>query len=382
MNEPHHACAADQGIYDLLAPAALGRYRLRNRIVMAPMTRNRAGPGNAATAGTALYYAQRASAGFIVTEGTQVSPRGLGYPNTPGIHSQTQVNAWRRTVDAVHALGGRIFLQLWHVGRISHPALQPGGELPVAPSALPAHGKICTGRELQPMLTPRALGSDEIADVVAEFRAGANNALAAGFDGVEIHAANGYLIDQFLRDGSNRRTDAYGGTVENRARLLLEVTESVIQIYGADRVGVRLSPLSAYNSMADSAPQATFGHAVEALNRYRLAYLHVVEVTEPQAGPAFDLAILRQRFRGSYIANGGYDYARAQSAIVSGTADFVAFGRYYIANPDLAERFAAGAALNTAAPSRFHGGDACGYTDYPFLDPRQGEQAARLAVAD
>ncbi len=354
---------------DLFAPFELGSNSLANRMVMAPMTRNRAGPGNVPQALNTAYYVQRASAGLIVTEATQISPQGLGYPNTPGIHSAEQVAGWRRVTEAVHARNGRIFLQLWHVGRISHPVLQPDGALPVAPSALRPEGHAHTLDGPRDFVTPRALTLGEIPDIVDQHRRAARNALSAGFDGVEIHAANGYLLDQFLRDGSNQRDDIYGGPVENRARLLLEVTEAVVKVWGANRVGVRLSPTNPFNSMADSDPDATFGHVVRALNRFGLAYLHVVErdSSEPEE-PSYDRRRLRAAFDGPYIANGGYDRLRGDSALASGAADLIAFGQAFLANPDLPERFRENAPLNAPDPATFYGGDGRGYTDYPALD--------------
>ena len=364
---------------DLLAPVELGPYELSNRIVMAPLTRNRAGPGNVPQAMNAEYYAQRASAGLIITEATQVSPQGVGYPGTPGIHSAEQVAGWRRVTAAVHERGGRIFLQLWHVGRISHPTLQPGGALPVAPSAMRPEGDALTHHGPRPFVTPRALETGEIADVVEQFRAAARNALAAGFDGVEVHAANGYLLDQFLRDGVNRRTDAYGGPVENRVRLLLEVTEAVTEVWGPERVGVRLSPIASFNSMSDSQPDSTFGHAARALNRFGLAYLHVVETdfAGSTTRQTYDRRALREAFDGPYIANGGYDRESAFAALAAGDADLVAFGQLFIANPDLAERIALNAPLNTAEPATFYGGDERGYTDYPFLETNAARAVAQ-----
>ena len=262
---------------ELLEPARLGPYTLKNRVVMAPLTRNRAGAGNVPQDMNVAYYAQRASAGLIITEATQISPQGVGYPGTPGIHSAEQVAGWTRVTDAVHARGGRVFLQLWHVGRISHPSLQPNGEIPVAPSALKPEGEAFTAEGPQPFVTPRALEGHEIPGIIADYRAAAVNALAAGFDGVEVHAANGYLLDQFLRDGSNHRRDSYGGSLENRTRLLLEVVAAVTEVWGGGRVGLRLSPINSFNSMSDSDPDATFGYALRQLNRFGLAYLHVVE---------------------------------------------------------------------------------------------------------
>ena len=356
----------------LFTPVRIGAVELRNRIVMAPMTRNRAGEGLAPTKLNATYYAQRASAGLIVTEASQVSPRGVGYPSTPGIHTDEQVDGWRRVVEAVHERGGKIFLQLWHVGRISHPSLQPYGELPVAPSAVAPKGNALTYEGPKPFVAPRALETDEIPAVVAEFAHGARLARRAGFDGVEIHAANGYLVDQFLQDNTNLRTDAYGGSVENRARFLVEVTEAVVGEWSANRVGVRLSPRGTFNDMHDSDRKATFSYAVEQLARFNLAYLHL---TEAIAGPAVGhlapgerlLPHLRRLFPGPIVANGGYTSELAESAIASGEADLVAFGVPFIANPDLPARFSAGAPLAEGDVSTFDGGDAKGYVDYPAL---------------
>jgi N-ethylmaleimide reductase len=347
----------------LHSPVQVGPYTLRNRMVMAPMTRNRAVDGNVPSELAVTYYAQRASAGLIVTEGTQVSPQGVGYPGTPGIHAEEQIAGWRRVTDAVHERGGRIFAQLWHVGRISHPLLQPGGAQPVAPSAVAAEGQTFTSEGPKPFGVPRALELDEIAGVVEQFTHGARSALASGFDGVEIHGANGYLVDQFLRDGSNQRTDAYGGPVENRARFLLEVTTAVAGVWGADRVGVRLSPTGSFNSMSDSDPAATFGHAARELERFGLAYLHVVE---PVGSPTPLVApVLRAAFRGPFILNGGYDLAAGNAAIAAGEADLISFGVLFLANPDLPERFAEGAALNPPDRDTFYQGGERGYIDYP-----------------
>ena len=362
---------------DLFIPAKLGPYELANRVVMAPLTRNRAGPGGVPQEMNVEYYAQRASAGLIITEGSQISPQGRGYPGTPGIHSQAQIAGWRRVTDAIHRRGGRVFLQLWHVGRISHPSLQPKGALPVAPSAIKPDGETFTETGLQAFVTPRALQTDEIPGIVAQFRQAAENALEAGFDGVEVHAANGYLLDQFLRDGTNRRDDDYGGSLENRARLLLQVTHAVAGVFGADRVGVRLSPVNSFNSMSDTAPDVTFPYIAERLNRFGLAYLHVVEQDEAgsDAMRGFDPRKLRGAFKGTYIANGGYDQVRAEVALATGAADLIAFGKPFIANPDLAARFAIGAPLNRAEEASFYGGDEKGYTDYPFLAPQQAQAA-------
>lgn len=355
---------------NLLTPIKLGPYQLPNRLVMAPLTRNRANRAAEVQPVTAEYYAQRATAGLIITEATQVTPEGQGYPFTPGIYNDAQVTAWQRVTAAVHKNGGRIFLQLWHVGRISHSSYQPGGALPVAPSAIKPAGELYTYEGLKPYETPRALSTEEIPGIVACYRRGAELALRAGFDGVEIHGANGYLLDQFLRDGTNKRTDHYGGSVENRARLMLEVTQAVVEVWGADRVGIRLSPLQPFNDMHDANPEATFSYLTDKLNNFGLAYLHVTEmgVQSPgAAGPAFDLRKLRKIYRGTYMTNSGYDRERANAALAGGDADLIAFGSLYIANPDLTERFAKGAALNVPDPATFYMGGEKGYVDYPFL---------------
>ena len=355
---------------NLFSPYKLGDLELPNRMVMAPLTRNRAGDGNVPGQLNATYYTQRVSAGLIIAEATQVSPEGLGYPATPGIHSAAQVAGWKLVTDAVHQHGGRIFLQLWHVGRISHPDLQPDGALPVAPSAIAPKGEAATYEGMKPFVTPRALETSEIPLIVEQYRQGAKNALEAGFDGVEVHGANGYLLDQFLRDGTNKRTDEYGGSIENRARLLLEVTQAVTEVWGAGRVGVRLSPSGTFNDMHDSDPLATFGYAAEALNRFGLAYLHLIEVVEADlrhGGTEVPTSYLRDRFTGTLIVNGGYDLDRSNAVLSSHKADLVAFGTLFIANPDLPQRFALNAPLNPADPSTFYGGGEKGYIDYPFL---------------
>jgi len=353
---------------DIFSPFQLGPLRLPNRIVMAPMTRNRAGCGNAPGQLNATYYAQRASAGLIISEATQISPHGLGYPGTPGIHSREQVGGWKGVTDAVHAAGGRIFLQLWHVGRISHPSLQPDGELPVAPSAIAPAGQAMTLDGMKPFVTPRALDTAEIAGIVEGYRRAARNALDAGFDGVELHGANGYLIDQFLRDGSNRRSDRYGGTAVNRARFLIEAVEATVSVWGGERVGVRLSPTNPFNDMADSNPAATFATAVGELNRFGLAYLHVVE---PAAGDPLgrgerpDILFFRKIWRGALMGNKGYDLTRANAVIQHGSADLVSFAVLFLANPDLPIRFSRGGPFNAPDRKTFYGGSAAGYTDYP-----------------
>lgn len=351
----------------LFSPFQMGALTLPHRIVMAPMTRNRAGEGDVPTGLTATYYTQRASAALIVTEGSQISPQGVGYPKTPGIHTDAQVAGWRKVTGAVHAAGGRIFLQLWHCGRISHPSYH-GGELPVAPSAVRPQGEAFTLEGPKPFVEPRALTVEEIPGVVRQFGDAARRAREAGFDGVEIHGANGYLIDQFLRDGTNRRTDAYGGSVENRVRFLVEVTEAVCEASsGGGRVGVRLSPVNPFNDMHDSDPVATFGRAAEALNPFGLAYLHVVEPREaPEEGERATPEI-RRVFRGPLMVNQGYDRASAEAVVAAGEADLVSFGQLFLANPDLPERLRSGGPYNEPNPSTFYGGGAEGYTDYPAL---------------
>ena len=358
-----------QTVDALFTPIKAGALELSNRIVMAPLTRNRADHKTLAPhALNVEYYAQRASAGLIVTEATQIMPEGQGYAWTPGVYSAEQVEGWKKVTDAVHAKGGRIVLQLWHVGRISHPDLQPGGVLPVAPSAIKAAGQTFTEAGFVDLVTPRALELDEIPGVIAQYAEATANAKAAGFDGVEVHGANGYLIDQFLRDGTNKRTDAYGGSIENRARFLIEATEAAAKVIGADRVGVRLSPLSPFNDIADSDPEPLFTHAVERLSGLGIAYLHVVE---GQTGGArdvdggFDLSVLRQAFAGAYIGNNAYDPELAAERVASGAVDLVAFGKLFISNPDLVERIRAGSPLAEPDKATFYGGGAEGYTDYP-----------------
>ncbi|WP_455207388.1 alkene reductase [Kaarinaea lacus] len=355
---------------DLFTPIKIGSINLPNRIAMAPMTRNRATRDNIPQDWHIEYYSQRATAGLLITEATQVTPQGIGYPFTPGIHNEAQVKAWKKVTDAVHEKGGHIFLQLWHVGRISHPSLQVDGALPVAPSAIKPAGECATYEGMKPFETPRALELDEIPAVVEQFKSGAQYAKKAGFDGVEIHAANGYLIDQFIRDGSNHRTDQYGGSLENRARLLLEVTEAVCSAWDDHQVAVRLSPRNPYNDMRDSNPEATFSYMTEQLNQFKLAYLHIVEpgYGDNTAGPDFNIHKLRKIYQGNYMVNGGYDLQRGTAAISSGDADLVSYGVLLLANPDLPERFAREAPLNEPDPATFYGGDEKGYTDYPYLE--------------
>jgi N-ethylmaleimide reductase len=360
----------------IFEPITLGPIRLRNRIVMAPMTRNRADTRDAPWSLNVEYYAQRASAGLIVTEASQISPQGKGYPGTPGIYSEQQIAGWRRITEAVHRRGGRIFLQLWHVGRISHPSLQPGGGLPVAPSPVRPAGQAMAAEGTQDFVTPRALGIDEIAGIVADFGRAALNARRAGFDGVELHAANGYLLDQFLRDSTNRRSDRYGGSIENRMRLLLEVVDGIAEVWDPARLGVRLSPTSTFNDIRDSNPQLSFGFAAAELGRRKLAYLHLSQTGDDGS---FDWATLRRVFAGRVILNGGYDPTRAQAAVAGSAADMIAFGVPFIANPDLVERIRRGKALGLANRATFYGGDHRGYTDYPSLDVTILESDSRAA---
>jgi len=354
---------------DLFASVTLGSIALKNRIVMAPLTRNRAGEGGVPHDLNATYYAQRATAGLIVTEATPISPMAHGYPALPGIYTDAQVAGWKKVTDAVHAKGGKIVIQLWHVGRISHPSLLPNGTQPVAPSAIKPAGQAFTYQGLQDYVEPRALAINELPAIIEDYVNATQCAMAAGFDGVEIHAANGYLLDQFLRDGSNHRTDAYGGSFENRTRLLLEVTQAVVNVIGADKTGLRLSPVNPFNDMKDSDPQATFNYVVQALNPFKLAYLHVVEGGIHGGGEAdpFDFVALRTLYQGQYMANLSYDKAKGNAAIANGHADAIAYGVPFIANPDLVARFAKDAPLNEADSNTFYGGDQHGYTDYPFL---------------
>jgi len=349
----------------LFSPFQIGPIPLANRIVMAPLTRRRAGPGKVPTALNALHYEQRASAGLIVTESTEVDPfSATDVPTRPGIFNDVQAEGWRKVVDRVHGAGGRIFLQLSHMGRATHPLLLADGRAPVAPSAIAAEGTAFTAEGPLPFPVPRALEAAEIAALVDQFAHGAALARQAGFDGVEIQAANGYLIDTFLRDGANQRTDAYGGTVEGRARFLREVVEAVAAIWGADRVGVHLSPVNSFNGMSDSDPLGHFTRIAEILDGYGLGYLHVIEpAAAPQVTPA-----IRSAFQGPLILSSGYDKALAEAAVVSGSGDLVAFGEAFIANPDLPHRLRLNAPLNPADRATFYAGGAKGYTDYPALE--------------
>ena len=359
---------------DLFQPVKFGPYTLHNRIAMAPLTRSRAQKDDIPSLLAPEYYEQRSTAGLIIAEATQISPQGKGYAFTPGIYNDAQVEGWKLVTSAVHKADGRIFLQLWHVGRISHPDLQPNGVLPVAPSAIKPEGKAFTEGGFVPFVTLRALDLEEIPGIIEQYRVAAQYALDAGFDGVEIHGANGYLIDQFLRDSTNHRTDAYGGSLENRTRLLLEVTAAVVAVWGADRVGLRLSPVSPANDIADSDPQTLFTYVVDQINQFGLLYLHIVEGAT--GGPrevenGFDLQILRRLFKGIYIANNGYDRKLAVKARDENLADIIAFGRPFISNPDLVERLQSGTPLNALDPATLYGGGAKGYTDYPSLDEQK-----------
>ncbi len=353
----------------LLESYKLGPLTLPNRMVMAPLTRNRAAgtvPGEV----NAEYYAQRASAGLIITEATQIAPMGQGYPETPGIHSEEQVAGWREVTDAVHEAGGRIFLQLWHVGRISHSSFH-GGKAPVAPSAVRPAGEAFTFKGLTPFEMPRALETREVREVVEQFRLGAEKAKRAGFDGVEVHGANGYLLDQFLQSGTNQRQDQYGGSVENRARLLFEIMDAVVDVWHADRVGIRLSPGGTFNDMSDEDPVETFTYVARKLNDYGLAYVHVIntsQVAPPEGlGNRSATQIVRDAYSGTLISNGEYTRESGEAAIESGEADLIAYGRLFLANPDLPKRFAEDAPLNEPDQATFYGGGAEGYTDYPSM---------------
>ncbi len=351
---------------DLFAPFQLGDLTLGNRMVMAPLTRNRADINGVVPPMMVTYYQQRASAGLLVTESAPVSPEGVGYPFTPGIHTDAQGVSWLHVTEAVHSSGGHIFVQLQHCGRISHPSLLPNNATPVAPSALLPTGYAVTYTGMQDFVTPRALETREIPDIVEQFQRSAEMAKHAGFDGVEVHGANGYIIDQFLRDGSNHRADAYGGSMQNRMRLLNEILDAVCAVWPAGRVGVRLSPENSCNGMSDTDPQAHFEYFVEQLSPRGLAYVHVLEGDMMTKANAVDYRALRSKFAGPYIANNGYDLMRAQTAVRSDAENLVAFGVPFLANPDLVRRFRENLPLNEADPSTFYGGTEVWYTDYPF----------------
>jgi N-ethylmaleimide reductase len=354
----------------LFEPYKLGPVTLPNRLVMAPLTRNRAVSGMVPNPLAVEYYGQRASAGLLITEASQVSQQGQGYQDTPGIYSKDQVAGWRKVTDRVHERGGRIFIQIWHVGRISHTSLQPDGGAPVAPSALKAKTKTFVNGTFADVSEPRAVTLEEIPGIIESFRRGAANALQAGFDGVEIHGANGYLLDQFAKDGTNKRTDAYGGGIQNRARLMLEVAKVVAAEAGPERTGIRISPVTPANDVSDSNPQPLFDYITDQLNALKLVYIHVIEGATggPRDIAPFDYASLRKRFKGAYIANNGYDFELANKVLEANEADLIAFGKPFLANPDLVERLQRGAPLNAPDKATFYGGGAKGYTDYPALD--------------
>ncbi len=355
---------------DLFSPARFGAIELANRVVMSSLTRCRAGAGDVPTELMAEYYAQRATAGLILTEACPVSPMAHGYPRTPGIHSDAQMAGWAQVTDTVHEAGGKIALQLWHVGRISHPDLLPRGALPVAPSALRPAGQVFTGQGMKDFVTPRALESSEIPALVEDYARAARHARDVGFDGVEVHAGNGYLLDQFLRSSTNLRQDAYGGGKEKRARLLLEVLDAVCSAVGNDRVGLRISPVSAFNDLEDAAPQATFEYVVGELNSRKLAFLDILQGTgglPREQWLPFDYDRLRAIYAGNLIRNNGYDFASAQAVLADGGTDAIAFGRLILANPDLVARFRLGAPLNQPDYEKLYAGEEKGYTDYPCL---------------
>ncbi len=360
----------------LFEPYKLGSVTLSNRTVMAPLTRNRALAGLVPNPLAIEYYGQRASAGLLISEATQISQQGQGYQDTPGIYSQEQVAGWRKVTDRVHERGGHIYLQLWHVGRISHTDLQPNNGAPVAPSAIRAKGKTFVGGTFADVSEPRALELSEIPGIIDDFKRGAANAIAAGFDGVEVHGANGYLLEQFAKDGANKRTDSYGGSIENRARLMLQVSQAVAAEVGAARTGIRISPVTPANDISDSNPQALYDHIVDQLSALKLVYIHVVEGATggPRDIAPFDYKALRSRFKGTYIANNGYTLDLANKVLAADDADLIAFGKLFISNPDLVERLKRGAPLNDFDKATFYGGDAKGYTDYPTLEVAQAAQ--------
>jgi len=361
---------------DLFQPVKLGSLTLANRIVMAPLTRSRADKDDKPIAIHAEYYAQRASAGLIISEATQISQQGRGYAFTPGMYTEQQVAGWQKVTDAVHKASGHIFAQLWHVGRISHPDLQKDGQLPVAPSAIQPAGQAFTETGFQPFVKPRALTIEEIGKIVQDYAHAAQCAKKAGFDGIEIHSANGYLLDQFIRDKTNHRTDAYGGSLLNRTRIVMEVLEAVTAVWPSDRMAIRLAPVSPVNDISDSQPMQTFSYLVEQLNRFNLGYLHCVEgvtIGARDIPKDFSFKTLRELFNGLYMANNGYDLALALKARRENLADLIAFGRPYIGNPDLVKRLKTGAPLVDAPREFWYGGDAKGYTDWTTLDTLPAE---------
>ncbi|WP_425107156.1 alkene reductase [Ancylobacter sp.] len=360
--------AATKSLFDTYR---LGDIILANRIVMAPLTRNRAGVGLVPSPLAVDYYRQRATAGLIITEATQISDTAQGYQDTPGVFTQAQIEGWKKITDAVHAAGGHIFVQLWHVGRVSHRSLQPGGAAPLAPSAIRANTKTYVNNGFVEVDEPRALALEEIPGIVDDFRKAAANAIRAGFDGVEIHGANGYLVDQFLRDGANKRDDAYGGSIENRTRFLKEVLEAVIGEIGAARTGLRLSPVTPANDLADSNPQALFNHVMDVVESLHPVYVHMIEGATGgprDIAPDFDFEALRARYSGAWMVNNGYDKAMAEQVIADGKADLVAFGKAFISSPDAVERLRRGVDFNELDRDHLYGGGAKGYTDYPTLE--------------
>ncbi len=379
MNRPHHA-RSPQALFE---PARAGALRLANRIVMAPLTRNRAGPGLVPGPFALEYYAQRASAGLIIAEATQISAQAQGYADTPGCYTDEQVSGWRKITNAVHAKGGTMVVQLWHTGRVSHTSFQKNNQPPVGPSAIRANTKtFVAGQGFVDVSMPRALELGEIPGIIEDFRHASTRAIEAGFDGVELHGAHGYLLDAFLRDGTNHRSDIYGGCIENRARLLLEVTRACATTIGADRLGVRISPVSTAGDSHDSQPQPLFNHVVEGLNSFGLAYVHVVEGETGGARNSieFDYAALRNRFDGTWMVNNGYDRQTAIDAVANASADLVSFGRLFIANPDLVARLSQNAPLNhLMGQETFYGGGAHGYTDYPALAQNEAVRVAEKA---
>ncbi|MGF1606186.1 MAG: alkene reductase [Rhodothalassiaceae bacterium] len=355
----------------LFQPYQLGDLSLPNRMIMAPLTRSRANRDHVIQPITGTYYAQRATAGLIISEATNISPQAVGYAWTPGIWSEHQTRAWTAVVEQVHQAGGRIFSQLWHCGRTSHPDVQGAFETPVAPSAVRQDGEAFTYEGFKPHPTPRALEAEEIEGVIRQYVRAADNAKRAGFDGIEIHAANGYLLAQFLADKTNKRTDGYGGSIENRTRLVLEVVDAVAQVWPSARIGLRLSPNTDFGDISDSDPEPLYGHLVDQLAKRGLAYLHMVE-DFPGMSSKLDTLVetdaLGRRFGGTYMVNGGYDRARGMDKLASGRADLICYGRPFLANPDLVDRFRLNAPLNQPDPSTFYGGTERGYTDYPFLN--------------
>lgn len=359
----------------LFTPATIGKLTIQNRMIMAPLTRNRAAEGGVPQEMNLNYYRQRATAGLIITEASQISADGVGYPGTPGIYNDEQVAGWKKITDAVHEEGGHIFIQLWYCGRISHPDLLPDNNIPVAPSAIRPEGEAITYEGMKPFVEPRALTTDEIQSIVSDYRHAAQMAKQAGFDGVEVHAANGYLIDQFLRDGSNQRSDEYGGSHENRMRFLNQVLDAVCEVWPSDCVGVRISPENTFNSISDSNPQQLFSDIVSQLNSRQLSYLHVLEGDMLGKSRAVDYPALRNSYNGVYMANHGYDKIRAEEALEKNTCDLVAFGVPFLANPDLVYRLQNNLELNQPDQNTFYGGDETGYTDYPFATQQSTENA-------